>query len=152
MKRELYDELAEVPGAILKPKSKRDKSEGRQQGNSSLRTYSTLKTRAPLKAVNAERREERHAEAFGIQAQACRDICICCCCGKEGVTEPHHYISRGAGGTDRHCIPMLREHHQKAHAIGAQRFWMEVGLDPADIAEGMATWVAAGCPRGYRPW
>lgn len=146
MKRSDYDALEEIPGAILKPRSKRNKSEGRQAPGSSLTTYAKLKPR------NEARHAEQHAESFGPQAQACREIGICCCCGKEGQTEPHHYISRGAGGRDEHCVPMLHEHHMIGHAKGWDTFWRGVGIDPAEVAYGMAEWVKAGRPRGNRPW
>lgn len=147
-----YTAVADAPGAIPKPRAKRDRAEGRTTGNSTLRTYTTLKTHAPINPVNHERRAERHGEGFAEQAQACREIGICCCCGQVGITEPHHYVSRGAGGTDEHCVPMLHEHHMRAHSLGAVTFWREVGIDPADVAYGMAEWVRAGCPKGCLPW
>ena len=145
MKREAYDALADVPGTVLKPRAKRDKSEGRQTPGSTLTTY------VKLKPVNKERAAQARAEDFGEQARACKEIGICCCCGREGETDPHHYISRGAGGSDKHCVPLLRDCHRRVHAIGAKRFWLEAAVDPAEVAYGMAEWVKVGCPRGRAP-
>lgn len=141
-----YEDLAPIPGGVPKPKGKRDPEKARTTANSTLRSYATLNP------VNKERRAEAHEEAFGLQADACREIGICCCCGMTGQTEPHHLRSRGAGGDDSWCIPLLARCHTTAHALGATTFWTRVGIDPLEIVEGMRAWVAAGCPFQGVPW
>ena len=133
----LYNALEDVPGAIVKAKH--------------VRASKGQKKRTAVNKKNSPRLEERRAEEFGPQAQACRDIGICCCCGTEGPTDPHHLKTRGAGGKDRDTIPLARACHRRLHATGPLRFWQEAAIDPEDVRMGMEEWVAAGCPRGQAP-
>jgi hypothetical protein len=141
-----WSALEEAPGALQKPRGKRDKAKGRTAPGSTLRTYATLKQ------VNRERVAETRAKAFGAQAQACRDIGICGCCGREGYTIPHHHTSRGAGGEDRDTLPLLQDPcHLRLHQRGSLTFWSEAGVDPDDLVDAMRVWVAAGCPQSQLP-
>lgn len=55
--------------------------------------------------------------------------------------EPHHLVSRGAGGSDLSVIPLCREHHHEIHRLGVKSFeewygcdvWYEVALILADV-------------------
>lgn len=48
--------------------------------------------------------------------------------------DPHHVISRGAGGSDLSAVPLCREHHRELHTTGQAKFeykhnvtlWVEV--------------------------
>lgn len=40
----------------------------------------------------------------------------CCLCHARGPSIPHHVISRGAGGSDRHTVPVCWICHAKIHA------------------------------------
>jgi hypothetical protein len=37
--------------------------------------------------------------------------------------DPHHTISRGAGGGDNTVVPICRTHHNLAHSRGQKTFW-----------------------------
>lgn len=57
--------------------------------------------------------------------------------------QPHHYISRGAGGKDedtnleRLCIG----HHQEVHRIGIKRFAIRYGLEkPRELLKARRKW------------
>jgi hypothetical protein len=141
-----YEDLASVPGAVPKPSGKRKPEDGREQHNSTLRSYTTLKP------VNQERRAALKDLQFGVQAQACRDIGVCCHCGKVGVTIPHHDLSTGAGGRDEDTLPLQDSCHRRLHQIGDVRFWREAGIEPLVAVEAMRDWVAAGCPQGSTPF
>jgi hypothetical protein len=52
----------------------------------------------------------------------------CLACGLSPC-DPHHTVSRGAGGSDKTCIPLCREHHVEIHAIGIITFQEKYGLD-----------------------
>lgn len=143
--RKDYDDLA-AAGGIPKAKGKRKPEDGRTSAGSTLKSY------APMKKVNRERLAERRADQFGVQAQACRDIGICCHCGVQGVTVPHHHMSCAAGGEDCDTLPLLIVCHSRVHTIGPRRFWEESGISPEDALYAMREWVAAGCPQNALPW
>jgi hypothetical protein len=44
------------------------------------------------------------------------------CCVCFGVAEPHHLVTRGAGGSDYHTVPLCREHHSELHRLGLLAF------------------------------
>jgi len=44
--------------------------------------------------------------------------------------EPHHYITRGAGGGDEYAMPLCREHHTAIGNMGRDTFFKGYGLDP----------------------
>jgi hypothetical protein len=50
-------------------------------------------------------------------------------CRHSENADPHHLISRGAGGSDYTAIPLCREHHTLMHHLGKSRFEMDTGLD-----------------------
>ena len=37
-------------------------------------------------------------------------------------SDPHHTTSRGAGGSDLSCVPLLHKLHQESHLIGQETF------------------------------
>lgn len=37
-------------------------------------------------------------------------------------SDPHHTISKGAGGGDLSCVPLLHELHQECHSTGQETF------------------------------
>ena len=45
----------------------------------------------------------------------------CSACGAT-APDPHHLRTRGAGGSDRTCVPLCREHHSEWHTIGPSAF------------------------------
>lgn len=106
-----------------------------------LRVKTPIGRKKRLRPVNQKRRAERLAEAFGEQADRCRNSPCCVCTvldvQQEGASDPHHIRSRGAGGSDEHCIPMCRTHHDAVHRQGRRTFWARVGLDPEHVAEQM---------------
>ena len=44
-------------------------------------------------------------------------------------TDPHHTITRGAGGSDHFAIPLCRQHHDEIHSLGKHRFETDHGID-----------------------
>lgn len=53
----------------------------------------------------------------------------CSVCGDISV-EPHHVVSRGAGGGDSltNLMPLCREHHIEIHKIGRSTFFKKYEL------------------------
>lgn len=146
MKRDGYDALSEAPGAILKPRAKRDRSEGREQFNSTLRSYATLKAKKPL-ASGVGRPED----VDGPQCEAARMV-ACCICGAPPPSDPHHYPKVSHGGLDSDATPLCRQHHDEAEAIPGSRFWRKYKVVPREVQESLRAWMAAGYPQGGRPW
>lgn len=53
------------------------------------------------------------------------------------VSEPHHGITRGAGGDDKDCVPLcegLDGHHAEIHRIGRWAFSERYRLDLKEAA------------------
>jgi hypothetical protein len=50
-------------------------------------------------------------------------------CRHSEDADPHHIITRGAGGSDYFAIPLCREHHGMIHHLGKHRFESDTGLD-----------------------
>lgn len=145
-----YSELAaEAPGAIPKPRAKRDRTEGRTVGNSSLRSYTTLQTRTPLKAHGAN--EDRREEVDGEQAEACR-LLPCCLCGADASSDPMHTPPRAHGGLDRDTIPGCRRCHDELDSMRHSRFWRLKKMNPEDLKFAVREWMNAGYPQGNTPW
>jgi len=69
----------------------------------------------PMAKVNRKRKAKRHAAQFGPQAQWCREQ-PCWVCNRPPPSDPHHVVSRGAGGTDEHTVPLCRTCHTLTHA------------------------------------
>lgn len=44
----------------------------------------------------------------------------CLICGRRA--EPHHQVSRGAGGSDLDCLPFCRKHHTQVEQMGKTKF------------------------------
>lgn len=91
------------------------------------RTRRTAPTRGPppqrktrLRPVNPERRANLRAVQFGPQAALCRRL-PCCVCGSR-PTHAHHVVSRGAGGEDRHTVPLCWSCHGLVHRLGRETF------------------------------
>lgn len=85
----------------------------------------------PMLSRNNARLKKRRAAQFGEQAAVSR-VLPCCVCmpglfaagnlaetieraREDGVrrSDPHHTLSRGAGGVDEHCVPLCRRHHNE---------------------------------------
>lgn len=49
----------------------------------------------------------------------------CCVCGRDAPSDPHHWKTQGAGGSDEleNLLPLCREHHVEIHKIGRQTFY-----------------------------
>lgn len=43
--------------------------------------------------------------------------------------EPHHLISRGAGGSDHYCVPLCRKHHSELEQVGKTKFEHKHDID-----------------------
>jgi hypothetical protein len=119
-----------------------------------LKRRTLLRSRTRLAPVNRKRRAKRRAEAFGEQAELCRHLpCVVAhsswwlvhgiqsavalaVLGStiRGQSEPHHVPSRGAGGTDKDCVPLSAELHREFHTIGEQSFSDRYGVDLRAIA------------------
>ncbi len=112
-----------------------------------LKRSGGLKRKARLPRANAQRAAKRRADAFGPQAEWCRKA-PCCACSSIGVvlsfgkaeafaiqSDPHHVRSRGAGGTDKDCVPLCREHHQEVHRIGRDTFDAKHGISLRKVAD-----------------
>lgn len=62
------------------------------------------------------------AECFGAQSELCRGL-PCCVCQASPPSDPHHVVSRGAGGKDAgNAVPLCRFHHGELHTIGLLTF------------------------------
>ena len=48
-------------------------------------------------------------------------------------SDPHHTKSKGAGGSDLSCVPLLHELHQECHSIGQNTFQEKYNIDFKDI-------------------
>ncbi len=89
---------------------------------------------------NPERREQRHAEAFGPCSRMARLLeCVVPSCrvGWPRKLEAAHVRSRGAGGLDRaNVVGLCWCHHREQHQIGWPAFEKRYGLD-ALVAAGL---------------
>lgn len=52
----------------------------------------------------------------------------CCITGRH-YADPHHVISRGAGGSDLTLVPLIHELHQEIHTIGQETFQKNHNID-----------------------
>jgi hypothetical protein len=144
-----YSAVADAPGGIPKPRAKRDRSEGRTAPGSSLRSYSTLQTRAPLKTHGAN--EERREDVDGEQAEACR-LLPCSLCGAAAPSDPMHTPPRAQGGLDCDCIPGCRPCHDLLDSMRHSRFWRWKKINPEELKQAVRDWMNAGYPQGNTPW
>jgi hypothetical protein len=46
-----------------------------------------------------------------------------------GRVDPHHLVTRGAGGTDLTLVPLCRLHHQELHTVGVETFQQRHGVN-----------------------
>jgi hypothetical protein len=88
--------------------------------------------RNPLPKVNKARKAVRHAACFGKQARFCR-LRRCDACGRVPTptrpSDPHHTLTRGAGGKDDSCVSLCRRCHDLLGAIGALTFQKRFNID-----------------------
>ena len=86
-----------------------------------LKRKTPLARRTPLRRTNRKRLAKRRLLQFGPQADACRRA-HCIGCFAPPPCEPHHILSRGAGGLDADCIPLCRGCHRELHSVGRTLF------------------------------
>lgn len=107
-----------------------------------LKRGKPMKRRVRLRAVNWARLKARRAACFGPQAALCRSMpCLACWATP---CDPHHVLSRGAGGLDCHCVPLCRKHHSQFHSLGRLGFEQAWGVDLFHEAARLAETVARG--------
>lgn len=87
----------------------------------SLSPGKTPERRTRMPKRNAKRAAKRYARDFGAHAETIRAL-PCCACGAPGPSDPHHVVSRGAGGTAQHQVPLCRNCHRLLHQIGRRTF------------------------------
>lgn len=81
--------------------------------------------RTPLNKTGAKHASKK-AKQFGEQSQRCREA-PCCCCGVAGVSEPHHWPTRAAGGLDADTCPLCPECHAVFHGeAGSPEAFLEL--------------------------
>ena len=141
-----YSDLAEAPGAIPKPRAKRDKAEGRTVGNSSLRTYSRLQeSRTPLP------HHGRPEDVDGAQCEAARML-PCVVCSAPPPSHPHHDPKVSQGGLDKDVGPLCALHHAESETMPLSRFRRKYGLNWHDVTDAVQAWMASGYPQGALTW
>ena len=60
-------------------------------------------------------------------------------------SDPHHTTSKGAGGSDLSCVPLLHELHQECHTIGKETFQKKYSVDFEFIQLALIKkWIEAG--------
>jgi hypothetical protein len=94
----------------------------------------------------------RPEDVDGAQCEAARLIKVCCCCGQEGATEPHHEPPVSQGGLDTDAVPLLVLCHRRRHDVGARKFWRDAQMDPDAAKEALRDWMNAGYPQAHKPW
>ena len=57
----------------------------------------------------------------------------CLVCGDVG--EPHHIVSRGAGGSDLTAVPLCRRHHSEMESQGKLGFWKKYYFERSDLID-----------------
>ena len=77
--------------------------------------------------VNRERKAKRNAACFGPQARLCRTL-PCVACGRRPPSDPHHVLSRGAGGKDADTCSLCRRCHDLLGSIGQETFEKRFGI------------------------
>ena len=97
---------------------------------------SPIKRHTRMRRVNRKRLAARRAEQFGPQAEWCRTL-PCCVCGRKPPSDPHHIVSRGAGGSDRDCVPLCRDCHTEIHTIGRDSFEAKHNVNLRAVAEAL---------------
>ena len=89
---------------------------------------------APIVVDHPQFRHDDHNKPSDYNAYT-QWVCLnpCIVCGKDHTTtvmHPHHYPkTKGAGGDDRHQIPLCAVHHSEAHTMGASSFLAANGFD-----------------------
>lgn len=132
-------ELAGVPGAV--PKGHRERRAPKQ-----------LQRKTRINPINRERVAAQKQVTDGPQADACRIMGVCCACGKDRPTEPHHEPPVSLGGTVNDTVPMCRPCHDEREGTTARAFWKRLQLDPEDVKLAVRDWLAAGCPKHAKPF
>ena len=80
--------------------------------------------------VNRQRKAKRMA-CFGPQARLCRTL-PCVACGRRPPSDPHHVLSRGAGGKDADTCSLCRRCHDLLGSIGSKTFEARFGVSLED--------------------
>jgi hypothetical protein len=65
-----------------------------------------------------------------------------------GRLDPHHVVTRGAGGGDEQVVPLCRRHHDICHDLKTLRFDALYGTDIAETAR--VLWEQSPAGRAYR--
>lgn len=68
----------------------------------------------------------------------------CCVTGRTGVQAAHlsfadpwygHYgRARGTKAPDLFALPLSPEEHSKSHSMNEERYWLEIGINPHELA------------------
>lgn len=74
--------------------------------------------------------------------------CLCKNDACFGPIDPHHVVSRGAGGGDEQVVPLCRHHHDALHGMGRESFEREYRKDLDATAE--ALWEQSPHGKRYR--
>lgn len=105
------------------------------------------RVRKGLPRVNRERQARRTPIRFGEQAERCRRE-PCACCGLRGQSQPHHWPTVAAGGTDRDTAPLCPACHDAFHLAGSpEAFLASHGCDLYAAIEAMRRKPDHSCER-----
>lgn len=94
------------------------------------------------KSLPKKRTKPRRSSAIKCRAHtnwvSNPEIWQCLVVGKReecmGRLDPHHVITRGAGGGDEQVVPLCRRHHDICHDLKTDKFDALYGTDIAETA------------------
>lgn len=115
------------------------------RGPGPKRKAAKRRTTALRQRSDSPKARARKAAQEGPQWRLCHDLPCACGCGRWelGAVHGHHEPPRSRGGLDRDTLPLWWECHERRHRLGARRFWVECGKDPAVILADLRNRVAA---------
>ena len=92
--------------------------------------------RSPIKRVNHKRKAKLYLIQFGPHSDWIRELgCLVC---NERPVQPHHFPTRGAGGTAKDLTPLCQYHHAQFHEMGPGSFQETYEVDL--VAEAARLW------------